>query len=177
MQLDYGYVLKITNFTQLLNYTMDYSVNIFSDPFFDYAETITQRNNTNLNTHFKNNLNACIENLLKLKTNSTYIKELSDLSGGYYSGQVEMLGKYGCIYVQYTGGYFCKSDDIIEYGEPIYSEKCVFPTKKEIKVFKWPNGKHWYAKIGSADVVIDGEQKWNSYDTAKEKAELFLENL
>lgn len=44
-----------------------------------------------------------------------------------------------------------------------------------IKVIKWPGGTHFYAKVGSEDVVWDGEQKWNSRSEARKAAELWLE--
>jgi hypothetical protein len=56
----------------------------------------------------------------------------------------------------------------------IISENEIY-TKDDIKVFKWENGSHWYAKVGLQDVVIDGEQKWNAKWIAQNKAEEFLE--
>lgn len=47
-------------------------------------------------------------------------------------------------------------------------------TLGDIRVMKFPNGAHWYAKIGQIDVVIDGEQKWNAKWVAEQKAEQFL---
>ena len=47
----------------------------------------------------------------------------------------------------------------------------------DIRVFQWPDGKHWYAKVSQIDVVIDGEQKWNARWVAQEKAEQFLNEM
>jgi hypothetical protein len=48
-------------------------------------------------------------------------------------------------------------------------------TKDDIRVLRFPDGHHWYAKLGKMDVVIDGEQKWNARWVAQQKAEQFLE--
>lgn len=58
----------------------------------------------------------------------------------------------------------------------IISEKEIY-TKDDIKIMRWPNGYHWYAKIGQIDVVIDGEQKWNAKWEAQEKAEQYLNTI
>lgn len=50
-------------------------------------------------------------------------------------------------------------------------------TKDDINLFKWSGGSHWYAKISLMDVVVNGEQKWNSKYVAQQKAEEFLLNL
>ena len=48
----------------------------------------------------------------------------------------------------------------------------------DIKIMQWQGGKHWYAKIGSIDVVDEfGNQKWSSYSTAKEVAQKYLNDL
>ena len=50
-------------------------------------------------------------------------------------------------------------------------------TEADIKVFRWKDGVHWYAKVGYMDVVIDGEQKWNARWVAESKAKEFLKGL
>jgi hypothetical protein len=59
--------------------------------------------------------------------------------------------------------------------EEILKEDLVYPhtkyTEKDIKVVKWPGGKHYYARIGEIDVTDDENNlKWNSYQTAYNKA-------
>ena len=36
---------------------------------------------------------------------------------------------------------------------------------------------HWYARIGEIDVVTKGEQKWKTYEQAKNNATQFLKGL
>lgn len=58
----------------------------------------------------------------------------------------------------------------------IISEKEIY-TENDIRVIRFPDGVHWYAKISNIDVVIDGEQKWNAKWVAKKKAEQFLNEM
>lgn len=58
----------------------------------------------------------------------------------------------------------------------ILSEKDKY-TEADIKLLRWKGGVHWYAKIGYIDVVIDGEQKWNTRWIAEKKAKQFLKEL
>lgn len=47
----------------------------------------------------------------------------------------------------------------------------------DIKIVQWPNGEHYYAKIGNMDIVDDkGNQKWDTYNEAFLNAKKFLEN-
>lgn len=52
----------------------------------------------------------------------------------------------------------------------LYEENIEKPEVKDIKVFQWPFGKHYYAKYKGEDVVVKGEQKWNTYEEAYKKA-------
>lgn len=48
----------------------------------------------------------------------------------------------------------------------------------DIKVDRWFNGKHYYAKIGNVVVVDEfGNVKWNTPERAKEVAINYLDKL
>jgi len=42
-----------------------------------------------------------------------------------------------------------------------------------VKLFKWPDGNHWYVTLDDNDVQVDGECKWNSQTEAMSAAEKF----
>jgi hypothetical protein len=46
----------------------------------------------------------------------------------------------------------------------------------EYRIFKWPGGNHYYAKVGNVDVVWEGRQKWNIESGAKRAAVNFLKH-
>lgn len=83
-------------------------------------------------------------------------------------------GEYLAINPNTLISYFSFNPEIAEI-EYISENDCY--TKDDIKVFRWDNGIHWYAKVDKYDVVINGEQKWNSKLKAKQKAEEFLEQF
>lgn len=51
------------------------------------------------------------------------------------------------------------------------------PTENDINIISWPEGKHYYAKVGNYDVVINGVQKWNTKYEAREAAKTFINSL
>jgi hypothetical protein len=42
--------------------------------------------------------------------------------------------------------------------------------KPNIKLFRWPDGKHWYASIDGKDVSENGRVKWNTAQQAEDAA-------
>lgn len=51
------------------------------------------------------------------------------------------------------------------------------PTENDINIISWPGGKHYYAKVGNYDVVVNGVQKWNTKYEAREAAKTFINSL
>lgn len=64
-----------------------------------------------------------------------------------------------------------------EYDEEIWKDELVYPYEynfDEVRFIQWPNGKHWYAKIGNIDIVDKwGNQKWRDKYYAMEVAKKF----
>lgn len=51
-------------------------------------------------------------------------------------------------------------------------------TKKDIKITRWPGGKHYYAKIDTLEVKDEaGKIKWNTKAEAQRQAEKYLERM
>jgi hypothetical protein len=76
------------------------------------------------------------------------------------------------IFINSNGGYFGYNTNL-EVTDTQEISKYKLPTE-EIRIISWPNGKHFYAKIGNADVVVDGRQKWDTKAEAQLNAEKFL---
>ena len=51
------------------------------------------------------------------------------------------------------------------------------PTENDINIISWSGGKHYYAKVGNYDVVVNGVQKWNTKYEAREAAKTFINSL
>lgn len=97
------------------------------------------------------------------------------MHGQILSDQLKDICNGYCLVINEKGGYFkIKSVDDIEI---ITSEVKEF-TAKDIKITRWPNGKHFYAKIKNIDVIDeDGNVKWNSHYIAQCEAEKYLKRL
>jgi hypothetical protein len=61
-------------------------------------------------------------------------------------------------------------------GEGWPKEKTI---ENRIKLFRWFEGKHWYAKIDGEIDVVDkrGNQKWNTSEQAMKEAKEFIDKL
>ena len=72
------------------------------------------------------------------------------------------------------------SDPFFKVAERVYCDELVYPhakvpTMDDVRFIQWPDGKHWYAKIGNVDVVDTwGTQKWDTLGEAKKAAWLFI---
>lgn len=69
--------------------------------------------------------------------------------------------------------------EIPEYDEEVWSDELVYPYEynyDDVRFLQWPNGIHWYAKIGGMDIVDKyGNQKWRDKSYAIEIAKRFCE--
>lgn len=49
------------------------------------------------------------------------------------------------------------------------------PSIEDVRFIVWDGGKHWYAKIYNFDVVVNGEQKWNTKEEAINAAKSYID--
>jgi len=67
--------------------------------------------------------------------------------------------------------------EIPEYDDEVWSEELTYPYElnyDDVRFLQWPNGIHWYAKIGNIDIVDrHGNQKWRDKSWAIEIAKRF----
>ena len=96
-----------------------------------------------------------------------------------FNVKMNIIAKGNTIYINKCGGFMPSLAPDYTIHETATSEEFVFPayTEADIKISRWPNGVHYYARIAHMDVRIDGEMKWKTYDLAREKAMLFLNKL
>lgn len=170
--IDYGYVLKLSNLVQLMGYLTDDKM--AESIFFDIVNS-ERRGAEELSITSPAGMVEKISEVTGENTASV----LSRMTSDRFKSMSKAIDEYGSIYVQWTGGWMVGS--IVEYGKPKYSENPRnFPknyTDEDIKLSKWPGGKHWYAKVGTMDVEVDGQVKWNTQKRAKEMANRFIEEL
>ena len=66
-----------------------------------------------------------------------------------------------------------------KYDEEKWIEKLIYPFEynyDDVRFIQWPDGRHWYAKCGSIDIVDKyGRQKWYDKSYAQEIAKKWCE--
>lgn len=78
---------------------------------------------------------------------------------------------------------YCDGNKYYEIAERVQCEELKYPdevglTIDDVRYIQWPGGCHWYAKVGSADIVdAAGNQKWNEKSEAEEAAKWYIENF
>jgi len=93
-------------------------------------------------------------------------------------GKIKTLLRYGVILLHESGTYMTLPTDY-DIIDDILSEKMIYPGKEnpEIRLLQWCENGHYYAKYGKLDVVIDGNQKWDTKVEAMKNAELFVKQI
>ena len=175
--IEYPWLLKVTSVEQLLVYeTLIQKSRIIKaitetldSREFQYAACIASGP---LKNHTINRLTYPI--LFRAENKGlNVINATVDLFDEIFRDKLKALNKYDCLYIQPCGSYFFPSDThvILKTKE---LDKCIFPDENEIQYIKWPNGKHWYAKVGNKDVKVDGIMKWNTKEAAEEAVKTFM---
>lgn len=62
--------------------------------------------------------------------------------------------------------------NLVEVLKEVESES--WPEAQRISISRWPNGKHYYAKVDEQDVVWEGLNKWGTERAAQKAAEAFM---
>lgn len=96
---------------------------------------------------------------------------LSPLVKYYLDGRIPIINK---------NGGFCFLDEEIEVLEKIEKNEMIWPDddRKGICILRWPNGKHYYAKVGKQDVYDNkGNMKWSTAQQAEKWAKIFRSKL
>jgi len=99
---------------------------------------------------------------------------ISDLMKGYFNIFLRE-GKF----VVSPNMSFRNMDNSFIITEQIERKNLIFPisSEKDIRIIKWNNGRHYYAKIGNQDVVWKRKQKWDSYEEAFVCAKFYLKEV
>jgi hypothetical protein len=88
--------------------------------------------------------------------------------------------EHGCILVGEKFGFMPMSEQITIVRE-VDTDTFAVPNKRytndDIEVSQWIRGKHYYAKVGLQDVVVEGQQKWHTFQTAHDMAKIFVKQL
>jgi len=170
-----GFIL-IEDMSDLINFRHEVTYGLLKESATELVHREEQRQrNGETDSHITDVITYGVEKLMEIKGGGGCVFAQAQLMGNYQFNQDMYLseGKKLAINPYNNVSYFTLSDDAeIE----IISENEIY-TLEDIRVSKWFQGNHWYAKVGLIDVVVDGEMKWNTMEAAQRNAEEFLKSL
>lgn len=168
--IDYGWMLKLSNWIEVIAYHETVDAGRASMAVSQIREMETKKK------HFTDFFAAQAYTLAQIK-NKSVVDILALLNSRTAESQFKVIDERGAIYINRNGGYFAASDSIEEY-DWMEKKHLSWPTENDeddIRIISYRGaGGHFYAKIGHTDVVVDGEQKWDTYDKAMEAGKTFL---
>ena len=183
---DWGWWLKIENWLQLYDWYMEVQskrvgsavMNFLSSKEFHYLVSDKPHRKNHFTTEFGVLLLKESERQFALGNKVGLHSLVVFLGDTMMNDKIEQLNKGITLYINRVGGYApgCKKFEEIDF---LLKDDFIFPdyTEKDVRVFQWANGIHWYAKIGDVDVVMKGKQKWKTYEEAKSHATKILKDL
>lgn len=108
------------------------------------------------------------------RKNYSLLTVAQEMEQAWIGPRLKYIEKYGAIYVNKLGGWMTLIDDMYTVVAQTESETWPEYVKSDIHVSRWPGGTHFYAKVGDQDVVVDGKEKWNTWDEAQTAADKFF---
>lgn len=99
------------------------------------------------------------------------VDSLNDYRVRITMNQLSDIFTYGAIFINQRGGYHFQHKDEPKHTF-IWKDKLIWPDfkKSDLKISQFPNGTHYYAKVGNVEVRNGDEIKWNSYEEAYKAA-------
>lgn len=92
------------------------------------------------------------------------------ITDALYRPKADMISSGSTLLINDNGAFRPLSDDITVLVR-VDRDAMDWPVVDgEIKIMKWPGGRHHYAKVGAHDVVIDQTQKWDTHTEAMNAA-------
>jgi len=107
------------------------------------------------------------------------IDAVGDLRTRAIQSQLKYIYEGRKIIFNDVGGYMLLEDDDV-IVDKIVMKNMAKPdfSEKDIKISRFTEGQHYYAKIGFLDVIDEYENvKWNTHKEAMNAAKTFLKNL
>jgi hypothetical protein len=158
--LRYGYLFDIQNHEELREWFDKVRTPVSRELFAEAIKHAEGRAHANI-----------IVQLAELRGVSP-VDALSKLNFDMMSGMANAIVDCGRIFISGIGGYFSFSEEL-EITETHEVQDWWLPEEK-LRILQWPDGTHFYAKIGNTDVIVDGVQKWDTKKEAEAAGKKFL---
>lgn len=174
----YGWMLEVSDVGVLMEYYLQKTLGPFRVVFADVKSIFTDNKKWCGPGHPRTRGAEVVMILSELKK-----KSVADCIGllvqATIKGQIECIESCGSILINRNGGYFPGGRD--ELMGAIETDSLMWPLDsveaRKVRYLKWPGGSHWYVKIGNEDLVVDGEQKWDTRELAEQAVRTYVEEL
>lgn len=166
--------LLCDNITQIEEHFNLYIRGIISDAFKEFSEKLYEGNLADLK--LKSEWGVLCRKISELNNVPFQIASLQ-CENDLLNTRLSLFHKRGSILLSNKIKHL--DPNTFKVVDELIKNNITWPTYSinDIKIVQWPNGEHYYAKIGNMDIVDDkGNQKWNTYDEAFLNAKKFLEN-
>lgn len=150
----------------------------FKEGFEDFRDNTDIRKDYNgkpylySKNHSSSHWRCAIDMTIKI-TGQSWLEAACSLEDKTYKDRIDRFLKGKPIF--FTDGLpYCPPIEWPTYDEEVWKEELEYPYEyqyEDVRFMQWPDGRHWYAKIGSIDITDKyGEQKWYDKSYAQEVA-------
>lgn len=156
------WVLVIANGWQLMDYMEKTTETRVHAAMTSGGEVLAGR------AHHTNALAFISETRAKCRETS-FAHAMASILDEVYENRIKLLERGMVIYIKSSGGYSYDTtgQEMYDILEEKTLDELHFP-QEEVRYIKWPNGSHFYAKIGDVDIEWEGKQKWDTQEQAEE---------
>ncbi|MDE1971404.1 MAG: hypothetical protein KGI50_07565 [Patescibacteria group bacterium] len=165
MDIEYGWMFEIRSCGELLDYWSTVHKILVEEGFQEVRKGVDQE-------HTRTPYGSILAFYQNLKGIGA-LDAIKLIDTTLQSSMLNAIKTEGTIFVHKNGSWFSPTEGIV-VSESIKTEIWKLPDNNDIKITKWPGGNHYYAKVGSQEVVVNGIKKWNSEAMARMKAREFI---
>jgi hypothetical protein len=142
-----GWWLKISSIEEYLN------IKVFENEIWNEAAKQLGNPKRGRIEHFTNPVAQLIFEFRSKRTGNGILRETASIMNEIYSRQIELIKKYGAIYLNRMGGYCYGFDE----REKITKKELIFPDDDymDVEIKRWPYGSHYYLYINGRQ-IYDG---------------------
>jgi hypothetical protein len=153
--IDYGYLFDIQNQEELLDYVEKVRSAHIQEGVRDVLKCMNGKG------HITTSYGLILD--MRMRIGEGMVQATSTIEAQIMSTMQRVLSENGRLLVNTNGGYF-SSHKNLEYIDTYEVKKYILPGAV-VSVTQWPDGEHFYAKVGNEEVEMWGKRKW---DTRKE---------
>lgn len=177
--LDYGYCLILNSLAELIAYDMQLKGH-YETGFHDAITACgAMRAGQCSSPHATTDIGH-LTVLVGLNQGKSLIDAFLEVTSRSFKTKMRALQQFGKVYIHNNlKSFFVPSDGVTEYGEIVYRDRVADIPSEELpepRFVQWSGGQHYYVKCGVEDVVVDGQQKWDTLEEAQAAFAVWKEN-